>query len=248
MNIDTHAPGTFCWVELMTSDDQAARTFYTSLFGWDVRSIPLPDGATYNMWLKDGRVAGAMHREQNVPPNWNCYIAVESVDDAAKTARDLGANVMMEPFDVMEAGRMAVVADPQGAGFALWQGKGTPGIQVFGEPNTLCWNELMTTDVTAAREFYKGLFDWNLKVSDEYTEIHAGERPIGGMLPLPPTMTGVPPHWYPYFMVDDCDATVANAKSLGGRALADTHDIPNVGRFAPLADPQGAVFAVIRVA
>lgn len=129
-----HEPGTFCWVELGTSDGAAAKKFYTTLFGWTVNEYPMGEGGTYTMLLKDGKEAGALYplgpEQKGVPPHWGSYVAVESADDAAARARKLGATVILEPFDVMQHGRMAVVQDPTGAVFSLWQPNEHRGAQV----------------------------------------------------------------------------------------------------------------------
>jgi len=243
-----HDPGAFCWIELTTSDRRAAQQFYTSLVAWTANEMPMNGGEPYVMLQKGGLNVGALYQTAEVPPNWLSYVAVESADDSARTAKDLGANLLSQPFDVMDVGRMAVVEDPQGARFALWQAKRHHGIDVRDEPNTLCWNELMTSDIEGARKFYSALFDWKLKVSSEYTEIHVDERGIGGLMQISPDMAGMPPHWHPYFMVENCDGALNKAKSLGVKDFFGPHDIPNVGRFAVLNDPQGATFAIIQVA
>jgi predicted enzyme related to lactoylglutathione lyase len=244
--IDKYEPGMFCWIELATNDAAAAKTFYSSLFGWTAKDMPIPDGV-YTMLEKSGHDLGAMYQSKDIPPNWASYISVENADDSAKKAQSLGANLLAPPFDVMDIGRMAVIADPQGAAFCLWQAKKHIGATIRDETNTLCWNELMTSDVAAARDFYKGLFGWDLKLSPQYTEIHVGPVPVGGMMEITPDMMGTPPNWAPYFAVDDCDATVEKAKSLDAQIYVPPTDIPNVGRFAVIADPQGAMFDVIKL-
>jgi predicted enzyme related to lactoylglutathione lyase len=244
--IESYEPGMFCWIELATSDAVAAKTFYTSLFGWSAKDMPIPDGV-YTMLQKNGHDLGALYQTKEIPPNWATYIAVANADESAKKAADLGATIVAPPFDVMDIGRMSFLSDPQGATFAVWQGKKHIGATIRDESNTLCWNELMTSDIEAARDFYKGLFGWNLKVSAEYTEVHVGERPAGGMMQMPPDMRGMPASWSPYFAVDDCDAAVAKAKSLGAQVYVSPTEIPTVGRFAVLADPQGAAFDVIKL-
>jgi predicted enzyme related to lactoylglutathione lyase len=243
--VEKYEPGMFCWIELATNDAAAAKTFYTSLFSLTAKDMPIPDGV-YTMLQKDGHDVGALYQTKNIPPNWASYINVDSVDDSAKKAQDLGANVVAPPFDVMDIGRMAVIADAQGATFCLWQAKKHIGATIRDETNTLCWNELMSSDIDASRDFYKSLFGWNLKVSPQYTEIYVGERGIGGMMQLTPDMEGMAPSWTPYFAVDDCDAAVARAKSLGAQVYVPPTEIPGAGRFAVLADPQGATFNIIK--
>ena len=240
--------GTFCWIELGTSDPVAARTFYTGLFGWTVNENPMGEMGTYSIFQKDGKDAAAMYRndQPGVPPNWMSYVAVASADAIVEKAKSLGGTVVNGPFDVYDMGRMAVLSDPQGAMFSIWEPKSHAGVGVRDEANTLCWNELSARDVDAAKKFYAPLFGWRLKESPEYTEFHLGEHAVGGMLQSE-APAHVPSHWLPYFAVDDCDAAAARAESLGGRLLMPAMDIPNVGRFAVLFDPQGAAFAVIRL-
>jgi predicted enzyme related to lactoylglutathione lyase len=236
----------FCWIELATNDAAAAKSFYTSVFGWKANDMPIPDGSVYTMLQVDGHDLGALYENKQHPPNWASYVNVTSVDDSAKKAQDLGANLIAPPFDVMDVGRMAVIADPQGASLCLWQAGRHIGATIRGETNTLCWNELLTTDVAAARDFYQKLFGWNYKPSPEYTEINLGTTGIGGMMQITPEMQGMPTAWTPYFCVADADATAENVKSLGGQIYKAPDDIPNAGRFAVLADPQGAVFNIIK--
>lgn len=243
-----YEPGVFCWVELMTTDWPAARDFYTGLFGWTANETPMGEGQPpYVMLEKNGKSVGALYQgdpAQGIPPNWSNYVAVSSADETAAKAKSLGGTVMMEPFDVFDFGRMSVMQDPQGAVFAIWEAKKHIGATVRDEVNTLCWNELQTSDVAAARRFYEQLFGWKFKVSDEYSEIHT-PQPIGGIMDL--KQPGVPPNWMPYFAVDDCEGIVDRAQKAGAKVYMPPTDIPNAGRFSVLADPQGAVFAVIKL-
>lgn len=247
--IEKYEPGSFCWVELAAAELRPAVEFYQALFGWTTREMPMGEGPddVYVMMLHDGVEAAAIFKKMDpAPPRWGSYIAVESADAAAEKAASLGATVIAPPFDVFTAGRMSWFSDPQGAAFAVWQAKDHIGSRVRDEVNTLCWNELWTTNIESARAFYQSLFGWSLKVSPEYTEIHLGDRGIGGMMQAP--MPGVPSMWYPYFMVEDTDATTAKAKSLGSTVHVEPRDIPTVGRFAVIADPQGAIFSPITLA
>jgi len=243
--IDKYEPGMFCWIELATNDAAAAKSFYASVFGWTINDIPLPDGSTYSMLQVDGQSLGALYENKQSQPAWNSYVSVTSADESARRAQENGANVIAPPFDVMDVGRMAVIADPTGASLCLWQAGKTIGATIRGDNNTLCWNELMTPDIERAREFYKNLFGWNLKVSPEYTEISVGSTGVGGMMHITREMQGMPTAWTPYICVADADATVEKIKSGGGKIYMGPHEIPNVGRFAVCADPQGAMFNII---
>jgi predicted enzyme related to lactoylglutathione lyase len=189
-------------------------------------------------------------KSQGVPPNWGTYAAVESADEAAQKAKSLGGTVLMEPFDVMEHGRMAVIQDPTGATLSVWQAKSHIGVRLVGEDRTFCWNELWTKDTARAVDFYTKLYGWTTKVSEgpmKYTEFTNRGMPIGGMMELGEEHAGVPPHWMPYITVSDCDATASKAKELGATTLVPPTDIPDTGRFSIIQDPQGAVFAVIKL-
>ena len=248
-----HEPGSFSWVELATTDTAAAKKFYGALFGWTFVDTPAGPDMVYTRFQvgeKDVAAAYPQQKEQRdhgVPPNWMSYVTVERADAAAAKARELGGTLMMEPFDVMEHGRMAVLQDPAGAVLSLWEPRKHIGVQVRDEPNTLCWNELYTRDTARASAFYTGLFGWKAKTDPGgYTEWHRADgAAVGGMIAIDPQWGPVPPHWLPYFMVNDCDASLGRATELGGRTVMPPRDIPKVGRFAMVADPQGAAFAII---
>jgi predicted enzyme related to lactoylglutathione lyase len=251
--VTRHEPGRFCWAELSTTDTAGAKAFYTGLFGWQAEDTPAGPDMVYTLLKVRGLDVGALYprqkeeAEHGIPPHWNVYISVESADKSAATAKELGGTIMMPPFDVMVHGRMAVVQDPTGAVICLWEARKHVGIRIENEPNTPCWCELLTTDTAKAGAFYSKLFGWRLKESPDYTEFHVGDRGIGGMLKIKPEMGPMPPNWAPYFQVADCSAAVQKAKSLGGKIYMGPMDIPDVGPFAVVADPQGAVFDVIEL-
>lgn len=254
--VTRHEPGSFSWVELATSDPPAAKAFYTALFGWTAVESPMGPGPEeiYTRLQLDGKDVAALYRmmqeqaARGVPPNWLCYVTVASADEAARKAGELGGTVLAGPFDVEDYGRMAMLQDPEGAVFAVWQPKKHIGIQRVGEPGAPCWSELSTRDAAKAGKFYTGLFGWGLKTSDPaYAEITRGGVPIGGILPMGPEMQGVPPHWGVYFQVADCDAAATRATALGGKVCFGPQDVANVGRFAAVQDPQGAAFSVIKL-
>jgi hypothetical protein len=249
-------PGAFCWIELSTTEQNAAKSFYGSLFGWASQDFPMGPNDFYTMFQLEGRHTGAAYtmrpqqQSQGVPPHWMIYISVESADDAASRAAQLGGKVLAPPCDVYDIGRMAVVQDPSGAVFAMWQPKTHIGTGIAGVHGSLCWADLITPDPARAKEFYSGLFGWRVypfKNDDPsgYRHIANGETPIGGMPPAERLDPDVRPDWMPYFYVSNCDATAGETKGLGGKILLAPSAIEKVGRRATLADPQGAVFAVI---
>lgn len=250
-------PGTFCWVELGTSDGAAAKAFYTGLFGWDYDDKPVGPGMVYTMLQQNGKDVGALYQlmpdmvAQGIPPHWLSYISVTSADETTKKANNAGATILKGPFDVMTVGRMAVIQDPTGAVFALWQAGTSKGAGIYNVPGSFCWNELATTDTNKAGDFYSTTFAWGKDVQNfgpmEYTMFKNGDKSAGGMFGITPEMGNVPPHWLVYFAVDDCDAKVQKATELGARVMKPADDIPGVGRFAILLDPQGAAFAIIKL-
>lgn len=252
-----YAPGTFCWVELGTTDGGAAKQFYADLFGWTASDNPIGPDMVYTMLKLDGKDVGASYQMsqemigQSIPAHWLSYVSVKSADETAAKVKSLGGTVLKEAFDVFDVGRMAVIQDPTGATFALWQPRKHKGAEVVNVPNSFCWNELSTTDTAKAGDFYTGLFGWTARVQQfgpmTYTSFLNGERPAGGMYTLPPEIVNVPPNWLVYFAVADCDASAQKATVLGAKTIAPANDIPGVGRFAVLLDPQGAAFGIIKV-
>ena len=251
-----YEPGTPSWVDLQTSDPAGAKEFYAALFGWDYDDEPVghdADGndAFYSMATRNGKHVAAIAPlpMPGVPPHWNVYVTVADVDASAAQVPGAGGTVMAPPFDVMDAGRMSVVADPTGAMFCLWQPKGNIGAQLVNEHGTFTWEEVMTPDVPAATAFYEKLFGWKAQRADapgmEYTELKLGDRGIGGA--MKPPMEGMPAVWGVYFAVDDCDKTAEVAAANGGTVLQPPFDIPP-GRMAVIADPAGAFFSVIKMA
>jgi predicted enzyme related to lactoylglutathione lyase len=249
--VTKHEPGAFSWAELATSDSAGAKAFYTKFFDWSSTDSPAGPDMIYTTLQKGGKAVGALYQqgahETGMPPHWNAYFTVKSADETAKKAAEAGGKLAMAPFDVMTHGRMAVVQDPEGAFFALWEPKDNIGAQRVGETGAICWVELDTTDPAAAEGFYTKVFPWTAKRSPEYTEWQMGGTSLGGMMKIPEEWGPVPPNWLVYFMVDDVDASVVKAGGLGATPIVPGMDIPNMGRFAVLKDPQGAVFAIFAV-
>lgn len=246
-----HTPGTFSWTDLNTTDQEDAKAFYSALFGWEIEDMPAGEGVVYSMAAIDGKWVGAIspqpqqQRDAGVPPAWNSYITVADADATAARAAELGASVHAPPFDVMEAGRMAVIQDPQGAWFLIWQPKQHLGAQLVNVPGALCWNELGTPDLDGSAAFYSGLFGWTTSPMEDgempYLVINNAGRSNGGI--RPPMPPGTPPFWIVYFAADDLDATLARVSELGGNVLMGNTDI-GIARIAVAQDPQGAVFAL----
>jgi uncharacterized protein len=257
-NIDHHAPGSFCWIELATTDQNAAKTFYGALFGWTPDDMPMGPSGTYTIFRLNGRDAAAGYTlnseqvAQHVPPNWILYIAVDNVDTSAAMVKDLGGKVIAGPFDVMDAGRMAVIQDPTGAYFCLWQPNRNKGTGIAHVHGTLCWADLATSDTKAAERFYSGLLGWQFVKSEGddsgYLHIKNGEHHIGGLPPAKHQRPGVPPHWLAYFWADDVDQTAAKAKEMGAKFLVPPMTVEGVGRMSIISDPQGAAFAIFKSA
>jgi len=254
-----HATGTACWPELATTDPQAAKKFYGDLFGWQAHDDDMGNGQKYTTLKLKGHKVGALHGMQMeqqgaAPPHWMNYIAVDDAERVTQEAKRLGATIKLEPTEVMEHGIMAVIQDPTGAVFSLWQPKKHAGVELYGEPGSLVWTELYTDDPAAAERFYTQLFGYTAEHMTagpkdqpmDYTTFKNGDAMGAGMLKKPKEIAHVPPHWLTYFATADADATVEKAKTMGAEVLMPPTDIPDIGRFAILKDPQGAVFAIIK--
>jgi uncharacterized protein len=250
----SYESGTFSWVDLATTDQDGAKAFYAGLFGWEYDDQPIGDGATYTLCRLDGRDVAAIttqsdqERGQGVPPHWNSYITVHDLDARAPRVAELNGNLIIPPFDVLDAGRMALAADPTGAVFAMWKPKNHIGATFVNVPGALTWNELGTKDVETAKQFYADLFGWSYEDLDTngagtYSTIRTGDRSNGGIRPQTPQEERIPPNWLVYFAAVSVEESAATANELGGNVLVPTMRVP-AGAFTVVADPQGAVFAL----
>lgn len=246
----SYAPGTFSWVDLSTPDVDGAKAFYSGLFGWQALDLPVGENSIYSMQQIGGRNVAAIgpqpeaQRQAGVPPIWQSYVSVESADAAAARAAELGGTVHAGPFDVMEAGRMAVIQDPQGAFFMVWEPRENIGAGLVNAPGAFSWNELATPDIEGARSFYGGLFGWTFEEMpgpQPYVVIKNGGANNGGIRPLEPA--GMPPNWTVYFAVEDIDAGLARVRELGGNVFMGPMDIA-MAKIGVVQDPQGAVFVL----
>jgi uncharacterized protein len=269
---DGYIPGVPCWIDTSQPDPEAAADFYSGLFGWELEDVVPPEaGARYFMArIRGGDVAAVGSIPEGAPQmaTWNTYVWVDSADDTAAKVRDAGGKALMEPFDVMDAGRMAVFADPEGAAFFVWQANQHQGARIVNEHGSVNFNGLNTRDVEGAKSFYGKVFGWQTITLDGGAEMwtlpgygdhleesnpdlrkqmaEAGapagfEDVVASINPIADDQPDVPPHWSVTFGVDDADAIAAKATELGGRVLVPPFDAPWV-RMTVLADPQGATF------
>ncbi len=256
--VTSYVHGTPSWVDLATPDPAASREFYGALFGWSYDEQSAGERGTYIMCSKgDDAAAGMMQlseemSEAGMPPCWSSYVTVEDLDAALVKVEPAGGQVAQPAMDAMDAGRMAVIVDPAGAGICMWEARDHIGAGVVNEHGALIWNELITPDPAAVAPFYEAVFGWTATTmpmpNGEYvvysTEGKGPEESIAGA--MKPPMEGMPAFWGVYFAVDDCDATVALAKEHGAALLAEPISVPGVGRFAAMMDPQGAAVSVMQ--
>jgi predicted enzyme related to lactoylglutathione lyase len=244
------------WVDLATTDVDAAAEFYGAVFGWNFESAG-PDAGGYGMFTLGGKTVAAAGplMEPGAAPSWTLYFQTQDANATADAVRQAGGAVRADPFDVFAQGRMGQFTDPSGGKFAVWQPGETKGLDEVNDPGTLCWAELHTADVAGARSFYQAVFGWgsqDVPMGDfNYTLIRprggGEETTFGGMMPLDPQMAaaGMTTTWQPYFEVADCDAVVAQTAERGGTVVMPAQDVPEVGRMAAFTDPAGAAFSVI---
>ncbi len=254
--LSSYAPGTPSYVDLMTTDMDAAKAFYGALFGWTGEPSPYPEAMGYTpMMLGDAHAAGIGPTFTDAPPCWNTYVTTADVEATLASATAAGGKVIVEPMDVFDDGRMGGIMDPGGAALMLWQPLNHIGSQVRAEPGALSWVELNTRNAARSKEFYGTLFGWTF--NDEqipasesspgyvYTQILLGAADVGGMLQMDQSWPAeLPEHWMVYFSVADCGAAAAQVTELGGDVCVPPTDIPP-GRFAVVNDGQGATFTII---
>jgi hypothetical protein len=253
--ITTHAPGTPCWIDLGTPDQDQAGEFYGGLFGWEIQEDENKEAtAGYRTAHLNGRAVGGVMRlmQEGQPPAWLTYIATDDAHATVAKAREAGGVVHVEPMAVLDYGTMAVLADPTGAAFGIWQAGRNSGYQVTKETGSVNWSELNTRDPEAAKAFYGSVFGWKLEEQEfegtgSYTVISMGGDAFGGILDITERVPAeVPAHWLVYFTVDDVEATVAKSTDTGGEVMFGPMVIGEVGTLAVLKDPFGAVFAVMQ--
>ncbi len=249
-----YTPGTFCWPELVAADADKAKEFYNGLFSWEITDNPIGEDQVYSMAAIRGKAVGAMYQmyqeqaEQGVPTYWGSYVSVANVDETVEKAKSLGANIIVEPMDVFDAGRMAAILDPIGAVISFWQPFKHIGAEIVNENGALLWNELATNETDKAKEFYCDLLGWTAQDMSlggiDYKLLMNGKTMAGGIISMQEEWCDMPPVWFVYFAVDDCDGTVQKAESLGGKVVSPPKDLEGIGRIAMLTDSQGALFGI----
>ncbi|MGH9048783.1 MAG: VOC family protein [Acidimicrobiia bacterium] len=268
---DGYIPGVPCWIDTSQPDPAAATTFYGGLFGWEFENV-MPEEAEGQYFIgriRGGDVAAVESIPEGAPPMalWNSYIWVDSADETTASAKDAGGAVVMEPFDVMDAGRMAVLSDPEGAVFFVWEAKNNQGATIVNEHGSLNFNGLATRDPEAAKAFYRSVFGWTTLAlpagemwtlpgyGDHLEENSPGLREqmaqmggpegfidvVAALNPIATDDSDTPPHWSVIFAVDDADAAASKARELGAEIVAGPMDAPWT-RMAVIKDPQGATF------
>ncbi|MCG9697848.1 VOC family protein [Shewanella sp. Isolate11] len=254
MKIAHYQQGMPCWVELASKDVTSGKHFYSALFDWQLKEMPTPDGSYIMFAIEDDDIAAAYQLPQtmidaHVPSHWGIYFAVNDLDTTLELVKKHGGKVVVGPHNVGEAGRMAQCQDPEGSSFSLWQAGQHIGAMRKDEPNTFCWAELACRKPDEAKAFYSKVLGWVPRISlmedFDYCEWLVGDTAIGGMMEMTEEWGDMPSHWMPYVMVSHCDAIAAKAAEIGGKVCVPPTDIPKVGRFAVLNDPQEGFFSVI---
>lgn len=257
--LESHSHGDFNWFDLNSKDLTKSKVFYGTLFGWKATDQPMTDeshGAYVMFDVERDPVAGAGQMstqmiEQGVPSSWNVYVAVDALEPVLERVQSGGGRVLFEPFDVFDHGRLAFFADPEGAVLALWQPKQHDGTGRRGEHGTVCWTELATRDIAAARDFYRSVFGWedvdHPQGMPGYRVLRNQGRDIGGMIGMTDEWGDMPAHWSVYFEVDDIDAAAGQVTGLGGAVHHGPFDAPGVGRIAVCADDVGAHFYLMQL-
>ena len=259
MDVAKHQPGMFSWADMPVLDIDKAQDFYTRLLGVNATSTPIGPDMSYVMLDKGGRTCCGLYpvseevMKERGGPWWLSYFTVEDADATAEKVKALGGTVKFGPFDVFDSGRMAIVIDPTGAVFAVWQPKDNIGAEVFGEPGALAWNELYTHDVDKASAFYGGLFGWNpnpVSAADggDYIVFDLGGQPASGMMAVRQEWGEMPSNWSIYLAVEDLEESRKFVEEMDGKVISPILEVENVGRLSFIQDPTGAYLTVIQIA
>jgi uncharacterized protein len=244
-------PGTPCWADLSADDLGRARAFYSGLLGWNIPPGPAEMGG-YSIADVAGRAVAGIGPKMGAPDApvaWTTHLATDDADGSAARITAAGGHLLMEPFDVMDIGRMAIAADPAGAVFGLWQSLSFTGAQLANEVGAMIWNEQLSRDLDGSKVFYQAVFGYGYgDIYDgdfRYATLELNGAIVGGIGELGDDRPAdVPAHWSAYFAVADADAALSAVVRLGGRVIAPAWDSP-YGRMAIVSDDQGGVFSVM---
>lgn len=254
-----HSPavGAPCWFELSSSDSAASLAFHQALFGWSSESHDMGEMGSYTFVRNSTGTVGAicgLPPGTTAPSNWGVYFAVSSVDASVQQAQALGARLLFDPFDVPGHGRGAVLTDPTGAVFSLWQSaQADAGDFTMFENHSVGWVELASRDATAAQIFYSTLLGWSCNDSmplpggGHYSEYSVADQRYGGIMPMDQHWGDIPSHWSIYIPVADIASCLERVAELGGKVCVPPFDVPGVGRIARIDDPAGAGAYVIQL-
>lgn len=248
---DGYPEGVPSWVDLSTTDVEAAKSFYETLFGWDIEQTG-SDSMPYWMAYKDGKPVAGLGPAMGEPrfSAWSTYFAVDDVDVTTEKIKGAGGQVVFEPADIMDSGRMALAADPAGAVFGIWQAGQHKGAGLVNEHGTLNWNELQVDDMEKELQFYADVFGHTSQETEggsgPYYVLSVYDRPVAGAMGKP--APEIPDNWGVYFSVDSVEEAVATAKEQGGSVTYGPMDLPEVGTIVGLVDPTGGHFTVIELA
>lgn len=252
--------GVFSWVDLMTTDPEAAKTFYSELFSWSFVDMPVEGMPPYSMafkhdGLKDRRVAALFEMPSEkigaMPPHWQSYINVTDIEKSIKSCEEHGGKILNPICDILDSGRMAVVMDPTNAVVNLWEPKSHIGAELVNEVNTYCWAELQTRGAHRAVEFYQAVFGWGIEIDEKPPQYVIGlvnGRYNCGIFDMDKVNLpiNIPSQWAAYFNVENLDESIEKVRALGGKTMTDPIEI-DPGRFATIMDPQGAVLTMMQV-
>lgn len=243
--------GTFSWADCSSTDPAKSKAFYTKLMGWEAEDIPISDDMFYSMLKHDGLNAAGLGptMAEGMPSVWTNYVNVDDVDAIVAKSTELGGTTIVEPMDVFDSGRIAMIQDPTGAVVGLWQAKNHIGASLVNTAGAMCWNELSTRDAEAAKKFYGELFGWEYELDEAsgYTSLKNKGRFNGGIMQMDESYGDMPPVWTVYFSVADLDATIAQAEPNGGKVIMPSTDAGGIGKFSIIADPTGAVCSFIQL-
>ncbi len=247
--VKNYPNGLFNWIDLASTDIEAAKAFYSALFGWEAVDIP---GVGYTMFQLNGHnVAGGSQLSEEMqatgmPPVWSSYVKHDNVDGVAEKIKAAGGSLMAEPMDVLDSGRMVFGTDPSGAAFGVWQPQNHIGADVVNAPNSLVWNELHTRDAEGSQKFYADVFDWTYKTDENgYVMCLANGRLQAGIMQMDESWGDMPPNWGVYFYVEDVAQMSGRVKELGGNVMVPPMLAGEMGTFTVVQDPQGGTFTMM---